>query len=328
VSQEVSARLRHIDKRMPRIAPRSVVDAIAPGLPPDLTVAIAPLFHAGELFALLLLAEHGSDARASSSLLAASIDFSDIAHDLIATRLAQAHNLAEVRAHIRAVVEAQAFDYVFQPIFELDRREVVGYEALCRWRDGSPPDHYFRQALALGLGSEVELATLRAAFRAAEHLPGDAYLTVNIAPSTILECSGLSEILPADRHVVLEVTEHEPVDDYDALRAAVAALGARVDLGVDDAGAGYASLRHILMLRPRIVKLDLGWIRGIDADPARQAVVAGLVHCARELSCDLVAEGIETSAELETARRLGVAHGQGFLLGRPAPADEHCARSA
>jgi EAL domain-containing protein (putative c-di-GMP-specific phosphodiesterase class I)/DNA-binding response OmpR family regulator len=320
VVEDVAARLRHVDKHMPRIASRPVVDAIAPGLPSDLTVAMAPLFHAGELFALLLLAEHGEGTRVASSLLAAAIDFSDIAHELIATRLARAHNVAEVRANLRAVVAAGAFEHHFQPIYELASRAIVGYEALCRWDDGTRPDLRFRQAHALGIGGEVELATLRVAFGAAAALPRDAYLTVNVAPSTILESGALAEMLPRDRAIVLEVTEHEAVDDYDALRSAVARLGDHVQLAVDDAGAGYASLRHIFMMRPALVKLDLGWIRGIDADPARQAVVAGLVHCTHELSSDLVAEGIETEAELRTVRRLGVVFGQGFLLGRPAPA--------
>ena len=116
---------------------------------------------------------------------------------------------------------------------------------------------------------------------------------------------------------MLEITEHVAIDDYERLRSAIAVLGPRVRLAVDDAGAGYASLRHILELAPSIVKLDIGLVRGIDSDPARQALIAGVGHFAAKRGIRLVAEGIETTEELATLRSLGVGYGQGYLLGRP-----------
>ena len=115
------------------------------------------------------------------------------------------------------------------------------------------------------------------------------------------------------------ITEHPPIDDYAALRAALARLDPSVRVAVDDASSSYASLRHILALRPAYVKLDMGWVRDIDADPARQALVAGLVHFADEVGCQLIGEGIETEAERAILFQLGVPLGQGYLLGRPAP---------
>jgi EAL domain-containing protein (putative c-di-GMP-specific phosphodiesterase class I) len=88
---------------------------------------------------------------------------------------------------------------------------------------------------------------------------------------------------------------------------------------VDDAGANYASLRHIVAVRPRCVKIDIAWITDIDSDPARQAVLAGLVYLSNKLGCYLVAEGIERQSELLALRQLGITHGQGALLGRPRP---------
>jgi EAL domain-containing protein (putative c-di-GMP-specific phosphodiesterase class I) len=127
---------------------------------------------------------------------------------------------------------------------------------------------------------------------------------------------------------VLEITEHDPIQDYAALRAALTALEPPVEVAVDDAGSGYASLRHILALRPRYVKLDIGWVRGIDADPARQALVAGLVHFAGEVGCRLIGEGVETEAERTALLRLGVPLGQGCLFGRPVPVPAPVAVSA
>jgi EAL domain-containing protein (putative c-di-GMP-specific phosphodiesterase class I) len=91
-------------------------------------------------------------------------------------------------------------------------------------------------------------------------------------------------------------------------------------LAVDDAGAGYAGLRHILELRPKYVKLDISLIRHLDSDPARQAMVAGMAHFAEGVGCDLIAEGIETANEMSVARLLGVKYGQGYFLGKPGSA--------
>ena len=118
---------------------------------------------------------------------------------------------------------------------------------------------------------------------------------------------------------MLEITEHVAIADYATIRRAIELLGTNIRLAVDDAGAGFASFRHILELAPDFVKLDIGLVRGIDADPARQALAAGMVFFAAERKLLLIAEGIETRAELQTLRHLGIQLGQGYLLGRPKP---------
>jgi EAL domain-containing protein (putative c-di-GMP-specific phosphodiesterase class I) len=120
---------------------------------------------------------------------------------------------------------------------------------------------------------------------------------------------------------VLEVTEHAAVDDYATLNAAVGRLKPPVRVAVDDAGSGVANFGHIVELRPAFVKLDIGLVRGIDADLTRQALMVGLLHFASESSGQTIAEGVETEAELATLRRLGVPFAQGYLLARPAPAE-------
>ena len=124
---------------------------------------------------------------------------------------------------------------------------------------------------------------------------------------------------PAQR-LVLELTEHAVVQDYASLQVALHPLRQRgVRVAIDDAGAGYASMRHILQVRPDIIKLDMSLTRGIDQDFQRRAMASALIAFARETGSVIVAEGVETEAELAQLKRLGAANAQGFLLGRPKP---------
>lgn len=230
-------------------------------------------------------------------------------------------NGAHSRDEIGSIIANQAFSTVFQPIVELESRVVVGYETLTRFADGTPPADRFAQASAAGLGLELEAATLEAAFRASAPLPANVLLNLNVSPELILAGEPLASLLGTwGWQTILEVTEHHAVHDYEALRAAIRRLGPSVRLAIDDAGAGFASFRHILELGPQFVKLDRTIVVGIDADPARQALVAGMRHFAVSTGCSMIAEGIETEAELAALRSLGVALGQGYHLGRPAAA--------
>ncbi len=188
------------------------------------------------------------------------------------------------------------------------------------WGDGVTPDVRFAAAAAVGLGPELELATLGAALEAAADLPAGLWLNINVSPAFALGGDTLRGLLRAeDRPIVCEVTEHEAIEDYDAFRSAVAGLEG-VLMAVDDAGAGFSSFRHILELRPAFVKLDRSLVAGIDGDPVRQALIAGMCHFATSAGCRLVAEGIETEAEMAALIDLEVPLGQGYLLGYPAPA--------
>jgi EAL domain-containing protein (putative c-di-GMP-specific phosphodiesterase class I) len=122
------------------------------------------------------------------------------------------------------------------------------------------------------------------------------------------------------------VTEQAQIADYEAFRESFAMLRPKMELAVDDAGAGFASLRHILELRPAFVKLDRSLIAGLESDEARQAMIVGLRHFARSVGCRLIAEGIETEAELDVLRTLEIRLAQGFLLGRPGPAADYAQR--
>lgn len=226
----------------------------------------------------------------------------------------------QIRSALETIIASGAFRPHFQPIVSLADGRVEAYEALTRFDDGVPPDRRFAEAARLDLACELEAATVTAAIEASRSLPAGARLALNVSPEFVS-----SETLPAlltdpGREIVLEITEYAPIHDYGALQAALARIDPAVLVAVDDAGSGYASLRHILALEPAYVKLDIGWVRGIETDRARQSLVAGVVHFAREVGCSLIGEGIETEAERETLLRLDVSLGQGYLLGEPAPA--------
>jgi EAL domain-containing protein (putative c-di-GMP-specific phosphodiesterase class I) len=237
---------------------------------------------------------------------------------LLGPALLARREAADARGLIEAIIEDRAFIPVFQAISTLAGREVVAYEALTRFTDGVRPDRHFANAIAVGLGVELELVTLEAAVRAAEKIPYDLWLNLNVSPMAVESGSRLSRILRLSHHsLILELTEHVAVADYGRLRAALKELRVPFRIAVDDAGAGYASMTHVVELGPSMVKLDISLVRGIDADPVRQALIAGMLFFSEKTDCRLLAEGIETEAELATLAKIGVPLGQGYLLGRP-----------
>lgn len=229
-------------------------------------------------------------------------------------------------ARIRRILDEGLVFPVFQPIVDLRSGRLLGAEALARFdtEPAHPPNEWFAEAAEVGLGTELDLAAVRAALACLDDLPADTFLSVNVAPSTASDPAlhRLIDEVPGNR-LVIELTEHTRIDDYAALSDALDALRARnARIAVDDAGAGYAGLQHVLSLRPDVLKLDRALIRGIDTDPARRALATGMVAFAAELDATLIAEGIETQAELETLQTLQITHGQGFYLAHPGPVSQ------
>jgi EAL domain-containing protein (putative c-di-GMP-specific phosphodiesterase class I)/DNA-binding NarL/FixJ family response regulator len=225
------------------------------------------------------------------------------------------------RARIRRVLEGGQLDIVFQPIVVLDSREIVGYEALSRFHVAPHrgPDEWFAEAHEVGLGPELELAAIRLACERSRVLPEGMFMAVNVSPVTTERPELLTLLAGCRVHeVVLEVTEHAQVEDYRRFRVAIARvreLGAR--LAVDDAGAGFSSLRHILELDAELIKLDGSLTRSLEADPRRRSLAAALIEFGRESGASVLAEHIESELQLIELRRLGVTYGQGYHLGRP-----------
>lgn len=221
----------------------------------------------------------------------------------------------------RLLAEPASFGPVFQPIVDLGTGRLVGYEALTRFADGTRPDAMFALAARCGLGPQMEAAAVSAALAHARRHGVGVPVWVNVSPASLGSAHMREALLDyAADQLVVEITEHAVVADYDVLNDHLVALrehGVRV--AVDDAGAGYASLQHILRLRPDVIKLDLGLIRDIEDDPVRQALAHSLGAFGRSIGSQVLAEGIESRSELDALHRLGVDLGQGYLLARPGP---------
>lgn len=249
--------------------------------------------------------------------------FADMTGKILERQVAEEEVRNESVTRLRAVLDEELFGMVFQPIIRIDRLEVVGYEALTRF-SAEPlrtPDQWFNEAAAVGLQEELELAVIRKALQGLADLPDDTYLSLNVSPETLLKGSVASvlEGYPFER-LMLEVTEHASVRDYSSIATVLVPMRQRgLRLAVDDAGAGYASFRHILKLRPDAIKLDASLIRKIDTDAGCRALAAAIIRFAEETGSEVVAEGVETEAELQALRELKVNKAQGYLLGRPAP---------
>ena len=230
--------------------------------------------------------------------------------------------------HLQALVESafrdgSILEIVGQPIFSLESNCVVGIEALARFHFHSEtsrgPDYWFDAAAQVGLQPELELLAAHRALTRLADVPEGAYLSINASPTTVTLDAFLDlfQGVATDR-VVIEITEHTEIPDYAAL---VPRLGQLRELGVriaiDDTGAGFANMRHVLQLNPEIIKLDISLIAGIDQHREQQELARGLIHFAHSVGATIVAEGVETPSELATLHELGVTCGQGYLLARP-----------
>jgi EAL domain-containing protein (putative c-di-GMP-specific phosphodiesterase class I) len=316
--------VRVLDGTLPAVVSDTAADPVARDLPVTEALGIgayvgAPLVtSAGEVRGMLC-ATHASAVPALGERQQRMLE---VLAGIIAALLEQDDDVdAERRARVLAAVSGGGRRHVLQPIVDVTTGRAVGAEALARF-DEAPyrPDLWFAEADACGLLVPLEVAAAETALRGLAER--DGYLSINLSPSTVT--SGLldSMLHGHDRsRVVVELTEHAQVDDYAALDAALAphrAAGLRI--AIDDAGAGYASFRHILQLHPDFIKVDLSLVRDIHLDPVRQALTASLLTLARTAGAQLIAEGVETQPELDTLARLGVTLMQGYLLGRPTDA--------
>jgi EAL domain-containing protein (putative c-di-GMP-specific phosphodiesterase class I)/putative methionine-R-sulfoxide reductase with GAF domain len=225
------------------------------------------------------------------------------------------------RERIRRTLTGDGFSIVLQPIFSLLTGRVVGSEALSRF-EGRPqrePDYWFAEAASVGLGSAVELFAIERALSLLPDMPEPLRMGVNAGPATF----GSPELLAllsasTPSRIIVELTEHVGIEDYPGLRRASKALrgiGCRVAL--DDTGTGFASLSLLLEVSPELIKLDRTMTRDIDSDPVRRALARAIVAFGQEVGAEVVAEGIETAAELDVLVDLGIGYGQGFHLARP-----------
>ncbi|MBD1912855.1 EAL domain-containing protein [Leptolyngbya sp. FACHB-16] len=244
-----------------------------------------------------------------------------IEQDLVANQARR-----EVTERILSVLNTSSIGIVYQPIYCVSQDRFIGFESLTRFIADPPqaPNVWFDEAQQVGLSEQLEMLVISKVLQDMPQFPDDVYITLNVAPENILSGAITRSLVNAPlERIVLEVTEHAPIDDYETFERTLFPLrdqGTR--LAVDDAGAGYASFRHILNLKPDIIKLDMSLTRGIHLDAARRALATALITFAGETESQIVAEGVETIAELEVLKKLRVNKVQGYLMGRPMPSSD------
>lgn len=247
--------------------------------------------------------------------------FAALAAEQIEVEMEQEARSAGARARIEGVLLGQSgLRIVQQPIVSLATGRPVGVECLARFPDAAVrgPDRWFCEAAEVGRGVELELLAIRSALATAAALPAHCYLSVNASPATVL--SGELDELLAEPHscpIVLELTEHEAVADFPALRTALRRLSRFARIAIDDVGAGYAGLRHLVDLSPDLLKLDVSLTRDIHKDVARQALAAAMMRFSEAIGSRLVAEGIECEEESRVLADLGISYAQGYHFARP-----------
>ena len=248
--------------------------------------------------------------------------FAELAGKVIGRERQRKVESYRLHERVRRILKNGHLSSVYQPLFDLSSKQIVGFESVARfaYQPLQAPDMWFKDALECGLGVELESRAIMMALRALPYLKPPLYLSINASPQMIMAGS-LEKLLDGIGNLsrlALEITEHAIVHQYQEIARLLQPFRARgLKVAIDDAGAGYASFRHILNLTPDYIKLDISLMRGIDSDPARRALAAAFIQFSNETGSELIAEGIETSAELNTLMELGINKAQGFLLGKP-----------
>lgn len=320
---------RVVDGRLPALITDAQQLVAAQALPVTAALPIGahlsvPIrFRDGEVFGTFCCFSRQANQALCERDLAVVQVFAALTGQLLEAEVRQARQQQAARTQVQAVLDQQAFQVHYQPIVHVKEKRVVGHEALTRFAAEPlrPPDAWFRQALDCGLHAALELAAMQRAVQALPQLAPGAYLSLNVSPDSLVQPDVVAWLQAQPlRQLVLEVTEHNPVHDYDDLNQVLAPLRqAGLRLAVDDAGAGFASFRHILRLKPDIIKLDASLIQRIDSDRDSRALAAALIRFAEETGIRVVAEGVENTAQLQQLQAMQVNKVQGYLVGRPAP---------
>jgi EAL domain-containing protein (putative c-di-GMP-specific phosphodiesterase class I) len=272
--------------------------------------------------------------QAKASLDERDLQMMKVVADFVAyqidTDLEKLRGRADKTRRIQTLIQSsEEPSIVYQPMFQLSDMTLVGAEALARFQDEPQrsPDKWFMEADEVGLKTQLEVKAARSAlarYRSLWKRGPLHYLGINSSPQMITEGRMLEIIegFPAEK-IILEVTEHDYVEDYDDFSHALAPLRrCGVKIAIDDAGAGYSSMCHILNIRPDFIKLDISLTRSINTDRWRRALARALIEFGRDTDCKIIAEGVETDGEMNILRDLGVHAAQGWLLGRPVPIEE------
>jgi EAL domain-containing protein (putative c-di-GMP-specific phosphodiesterase class I) len=318
-----------VEGRLPRVMPdaRTFPEAVRL-LPPEIPqirahISVPVVLGDGSLYGTFCAFGVPTDPEVSPRDLALMEVLAEAAAMVIEPQVRLERRHAEISDRLAPVMARGGPDVVLQPIVDLCTGARTGAEALSRFPTewDRPPDVVFEEAHSIGQGDRLEVLALCRAAALLNRV--DGYVSLNVSPQTLLTpaCRDLLAGLPLDR-VLLELSEHDPVHDYIALRAALAPLrAAGMRLAIDDVGAGFASLRHIILAAPDVLKLDRSIVSGLDHDPILARLAQSLVEFAHSFGACVIAEGVETADEHAVLQALGVDSGQGWLFGAPAPVD-------
>ncbi len=322
---------RHIlAGRLPQLIPDTAAEPIAAAMPVTKAASIGShlsvpiLLPNGETYGMFCCIGFKADPSLNERDLNTLKAFADIASFEIGREVIADRAAGEKRTRINSALANDNLSIALQPVWEITNIQnpiLSGFEALARFSalPKRPPDQWFAEAAEIGLGIELEHAAIKRAFTVLAGLSETINLGVNASAAAILD-NGFAKLFEgiAPHRIILEITEHSIVENYDAMLTALRPWRERgVRLAVDDAGAGYASLCHVLNMQPDVIKLDMQLTRNIDRDAARRALARALVSFSDETGCQIVAEGVETAPELHALHAIGVRKAQGYLLGKP-----------
>lgn len=321
---------KHIlEGRLPSLMPDTSAVPFAAAMPITAAVPIGkhmsvPLrMKDGEVYGMFCCLGPGADTSLSERDLKTMNVFAEFAAFELQREAEHRREVQGKLKRIASVIADEQLSMVYQPIFDLATERKVGFECLARFATTPyrTPDVWFKEADEINRGPYLEIAAIAAALTAFSNLSQSMYLAVNASPATVL-ADGFVDVLAAMplNRVVLEITEHALVQDYNRLMSVIDPLRERgLRLAVDDAGAGYSGLQHILKLRPDVIKLDISLTRDIDTDLSRRALASAMIGFAGATGSSIVAEGVETASELATLKLLGAHMAQGYFLGKPMP---------
>ncbi|HEY8084614.1 MAG TPA: GGDEF domain-containing protein [Methylophilaceae bacterium] len=241
----------------------------------------------------------------------------------------QADEETSLCAELTEILHAQNLSALFQPIIDIGKASIIGYEGLIRGPSGSvlhSPATLFKTARICNQSTEIEYLSRRVILGAFAKLFGNGKIFLNISPDILLQqgfktgetLRYIEEIGLSPQQVIIEITENIPTVDYSQLREAVVHYrNMGFEIAIDDLGEGFSGLRLWSELRPDYVKIDQHFIQGINLDPIKRQFVSSIQEIARKSGAKIIAEGIETEAELLIVQEIGIAFGQGYHIARP-----------
>lgn len=321
-----------VEGRLPPLIPDTGMLDLARSIPGTQSIPIGAhigipiMLETGEFFGTLCCFSHEPNRSLNDRDLQLVSALGRVVANEIAVDI-EGYNLRRSKFRlIDDAIRAGSPNIAFQPIVGLGDLSISGVECLARFfvEPARPPDQWFADAHSIGMGGTLELMAMERGLELSRALPRDWSVSVNVSPPVLVATNVLPSLAGVDPHrVIVEITEHVRIEDYAPVLLALRPLReAGIRIAIDDAGAGFSTLSHILAIQPDVIKLDLSLTRGVDRDPGKRAMTAALSEFARRTRTVLVAEGVETRAELEALRELGVDKAQGYYFDRPLPLSE------